>query len=300
MASFQAYPGRSLPHPILGLRREQAGLTMGYPARSYGAWRQSDQFYRSRFDAAPSAFFSVGTEGRIRMANRCALHLLGYQSDEVIARCFLDLYASGPTGKVKALEVFRRFCAGLEIQGEELEMQRADGTGVWVKLSVQPVRNAAGQVVASCSMVQEISQLTPLRQHLHDHDKAIASTAITLPDASTTTQKYLERVGVKSSDCTLFLGINQIDWFGAAGNYVELHVGSRSYLLRHTMSDLERRLDPGRFLRIHRAAIVNVERIKGVRGRSWGDYDVILRDDTQLTLSRGYRKKLRALLGDAL
>lgn len=298
MASFWAYPRRGLPRPIFGLLREEPALTMGYPGRSYRTWQQSDQFYRNLFDEAPSAFFSVGTEGRIRKANRRALQLLGYQSDEIIARCFLDLYARGPTGKVKALEVFRKFCAGSEIQGQELEMRCADGTGMWVRLSVQPIRDAHGQVVASCSMVQEIGQPTPLGHDLHRYHRGETSTLTTLTDD--TAEKYLERLCVKSSGCTLFLDMNQIDWFGAAGNYIELHVGARLYLLRHTMHDLERALDPCRFLRIHRAAIVNVERIKGLRVRSWGNHDVILRDGTQLILSRGYRRKLRGLLGKAL
>jgi len=117
---------------------------------------QSEQFYRNLFDEAPIAFFSIGTDGRIRTANRRALQVLGCQSDEIVGRWFLDLYVIGSAGKAKAWEVFQRFRAGLETPGVELKMRRADGASVWVRLFVRPIRDADGQVVASCSMVHEI------------------------------------------------------------------------------------------------------------------------------------------------
>jgi two-component system LytT family response regulator len=76
-----------------------------------------------------------------------------------------------------------------------------------------------------------------------------------------------------------------------------LHVGAKSYLLRQTMNHLEAHLNPRQFLRIHRSAIVNIRCIKEIRARLWGDYHAVLRDGTQLTLSRSYRKKLRGVLG---
>jgi two-component system LytT family response regulator len=93
---------------------------------------------------------------------------------------------------------------------------------------------------------------------------------------------------------------DEIDWIEAASNYVRLHVGREVHLLRETMSRLETRLDGGRFLRIHRSTIVNIERIKELQPSFHGDYVVVLRDGTELTLSRGYREHLQNLLGNSL
>ena len=97
-----------------------------------------------------------------------------------------------------------------------------------------------------------------------------------------------------------FLRTEEIDWVEAAGNYLRLHAGSESHLLRETMSNLEARLDPERFLRIHRSTIVNIERIKELQPWFHGDYVVILQDGTQLTLSRSHRQKLQDRFGNLL
>jgi two-component system LytT family response regulator len=81
---------------------------------------------------------------------------------------------------------------------------------------------------------------------------------------------------------------------------LKLHVGKESHLLRETMNGLEARLDPEKFLRIHRSTIVNIERIQELQPWFHGDYVVLLRDGTKLTLSRSYRQKLQELFGNAL
>ena len=111
---------------------------------------------------------------------------------------------------------------------------------------------------------------------------------------------YLKRIMVKSGGRLYFLRTADIDWVEAAGNYVRLHVGTEAHLLRETMNGLETKLDPERFLRIHRSTIVNIERIKELQPWFHGDYVVILRDDQQLTMSAGYREKLDELRGRAL
>jgi two-component system LytT family response regulator len=113
-----------------------------------------------------------------------------------------------------------------------------------------------------------------------------------------TERKYLERLVIKSGGRVFFLKVEEIDWIDAADNYAHLHVGHESHLLRETMSGLETKLDPEKFLRIHRSTIVNIERIKELRPSFHGEYTVILRNGTQLTLSRGYRDKLHELLGN--
>ena len=112
-------------------------------------------------------------------------------------------------------------------------------------------------------------------------------------------RKPLERLVVKSGGRVYFVRTEDIDWIEAAGNYVRLHVGKEAHLLRESMAGLEARLDAGRFLRIHRSTIVNIEHIRELQPAFHGDYAVILRDGTQLTLSRSYRATLPRFFGEA-
>ena len=113
-------------------------------------------------------------------------------------------------------------------------------------------------------------------------------------------QPRAERLVVKSGGRLFFLRTDEIDWVEAAGNYVRLHVGPSSHLLRETMNAIEGRLDPEKFFRIHRSRIVNMERIQELQPWLNGEYAVLLRTGTRLTLSRGYREKLQDRLGRAI
>jgi two-component system LytT family response regulator len=93
----------------------------------------------------------------------------------------------------------------------------------------------------------------------------------------------------------VFLRLADIDWAEAADNYVNLHVGTESHLFRETMNALERRLSAKQFVRISRSAMVNIEQIKELQPMFHGEYVVVLRNGTKLTLTRGYREKLREL-----
>ena len=107
--------------------------------------------------------------------------------------------------------------------------------------------------------------------------------------------RHVERLMIKSSGRVFFLRTEELDWIEAEGNYVRLHAGRESHLLRETMNRLASKLDPDKFLRIHRSTLVNIERIKELQPLFSGDYVVILRDGKQLTLSRSYRDKLLEL-----
>jgi two-component system LytT family response regulator len=96
----------------------------------------------------------------------------------------------------------------------------------------------------------------------------------------------------------MFLRTDEIDWIEAADNYVRLHVGSESHLLRETLGALEGRLDSGKFMRIHRSTVVNIDRMKELQPWFHGDYVVILQDGTRLNLSRTYRDRVIELLGE--
>ena len=104
-----------------------------------------------------------------------------------------------------------------------------------------------------------------------------------------------ERLTVKSEGRVLLIKVDDVSWIEAADNYVKLHVGTESHLIRETMNAIEARLSPEKFLRISRSTIVNVERIKELQPLFHGEYVLILRDGTRLTLTRNYRDKLPKL-----
>ncbi len=120
--------------------------------------------YRDLYEEAPNAYLSVRVDGSIERANRSATELLGYSLDELVGRPMSDLYADTPDGKAKAQGVFQRFLAGEEIRDEELEMRRADGSKVWISLSVRPIRDEEGRVVASRSEIVDITEHKKLDQ----------------------------------------------------------------------------------------------------------------------------------------
>jgi len=106
-----------------------------------------------------------------------------------------------------------------------------------------------------------------------------------------------ERIAIKHSGSVLFIKPDEIDWIEAADYYTCLHVGSKTYLLRRSMAELEKGLNPAVFCRIHRSSIVNIERVKSLVLNPEGEYDVVLQDDTHLRLSRRHRQQLQDRLG---
>jgi len=109
-----------------------------------------------------------------------------------------------------------------------------------------------------------------------------------------------DRFVVKSGGRIFFVRTGEIDWIEAAGNYVKLHVGNDSHLIRETMNAVEGKLSPDLFVRIHRCHIVNIEQVRELQPWFNGEYVVVLHNGTQLRLSRSYREKLEERLGKAL
>jgi hypothetical protein len=105
---------------------------------------------------------------------------------------------------------------------------------------------------------------------------------------------FLTQVPVRARGQVTFLALDSVDWIEAQGNYLELHVGSASHLVRESLGRLEPRLDPARFARIHRGAIVAVDRIREMKSLGAGDAALQLKDGTELRLSRNYRERLAA------
>lgn len=108
---------------------------------------------------------------------------------------------------------------------------------------------------------------------------------------------YLERIAVKSVGRTVFVNTASIDWIETAGNYLCLHAGKDTELVRETMSQIESRLDPKQFVRIHRSTIVRIDAVKEITPLFNGDQSVVLTDGSKVVLSRSYREKARAALG---
>jgi two-component system LytT family response regulator len=108
---------------------------------------------------------------------------------------------------------------------------------------------------------------------------------------------YLRRLAVPTGPRSVFVRTEEIDWIEAERNYIRLHVGGRTHLLRENLSRIESALDPAAFCRIHRSTIVNVDRIQAVESLFGGEYLVVLHDGTRLTSGRSYRRNVHAIMG---
>jgi two-component system, LytTR family, response regulator len=113
-------------------------------------------------------------------------------------------------------------------------------------------------------------------------------------------ERYLDRLILKSAGVTHFVRVSDVDWIEGAGVYVNLHVAGKELLYRATLNQLTARLDPARFIRVHRSATVNIDSIVRLEPVSHGEFDVILKDGRQTRVSRTYRAALEQRLGQPL
>jgi two-component system LytT family response regulator len=118
--------------------------------------------------------------------------------------------------------------------------------------------------------------------------------------AAGTAGKPMTRLIVKETGRALFLNVDELDWIEAADYCVKLHVRGHTHLLRQSLQSLESRLDPHRFFRVHRSALVNLDRVKEIQPLFKGEHVVILHDGTRLKLSRNRKDSLESLLGQSL
>ncbi|MBT8472298.1 MAG: LytTR family transcriptional regulator DNA-binding domain-containing protein, partial [Marinicaulis sp.] len=102
-------------------------------------------------------------------------------------------------------------------------------------------------------------------------------------------QRYNERLSFKDGSKVVVLGADEIEWIDAAGDYMCIHAGGKTHIIRETMKALQHRLDPERFQRVHRSAIVNVGKVKELHPHSNGEYFLILDNGQELKLSRSYK-----------
>jgi two-component system, LytTR family, response regulator len=134
------------------------------------------------------------------------------------------------------------------------------------------------------------ARLAEQRQHSDPRLLALLETLARAP-------KRLSRIPVRSGERLVMVDLRDVDWIGAADNYVVLHVRGKEHAVRETMNKLEQELDPERFVRIHRSTIVQIDRVRELIPDFHGDMVVVLKDGSRLTLSRGNKRKLEAVLG---
>ena len=119
----------------------------------------------------------------------------------------------------------------------------------------------------------------------------------TLLESIKAQEQHLERILIKADGRITFLNTHEIDWIEADDKYVHLHTGKGTRMVRQTLSAMEAQLDPKRFVRIHRSAIVNIERIKELQPLFNGEHSLLLENGAKLTLSRSYKEKRFEHLG---
>lgn len=127
-------------------------------------------------------------------------------------------------------------------------------------------------------------------------DDAESRATMTALRQRTQSEAYATRFAVRRGDEVRFLKPAEIDWVDAAENYVRVHVGGAAYLLRTPIGAFETRLDPRQFMRVHRSAIVNLDRVQRIEPFTHGEFVLILTDGTRLRSSRAYSERLRRLV----
>jgi two-component system LytT family response regulator len=135
---------------------------------------------------------------------------------------------------------------------------------------------------------------------LKTHEHGLRARLLDLLGETKPESRQLRRLVIRTAGRVVFLDLDEVDWIEAAANYVKLHVGRDSYLLREGIGHIATRLDPEHFVRIHRSSIVNVDRIRELQPCDSGEYIAVLRDGKELSCSRGCRPQLLRLIEGGL
>ena len=136
-----------------------------------------------------------------------------------------------------------------------------------------------------------------LKCHTRDLTGRILDLLAKNAEPKTESRRADDRMVIRAGGKVIFLDVNELDWIEAAANYVKLNVGRESYLLREGIGSISERLDPDRFVRIHRSVIVNARKIKELQPCDSGEYIAVLKNGKELSCSRGYRAQVQRLIG---
>lgn len=214
----------------------------------------------------------IETDGSIRHVVPAFERVLGYPAGELEGRSIFDLVHPDDLPIVRA-----EFERSLEAPGpsETVEARFRHRDGGWRLL------RGRGR-----SMVD---------------DPAIGGILLTTRDVTPVDEEWkgpppLDRFLIREGDTTRIVPAGRVSWIEAVGDYACLHVGGRTHVLRATLTELEERLAPQGFARIHRSTIVNLGRILEIRTRSYGDRTIVLEDGTSLKMSRTYRGEVEERL----
>jgi two-component system LytT family response regulator len=139
--------------------------------------------------------------------------------------------------------------------------------------------------------------LVRVRRQLRRDSGEIAEKIRRLLAAGAGERRPLRRIAIRSGGRIQSLPVDEVHWFEAADNYLKIHTAKAVPLIRETLAELERRLDPNVFIRIHRSAIVRIESIRAVESLFHGDYEAVLRSGERLPVGRRYRERLLETMG---
>jgi two-component system, LytTR family, response regulator len=161
--------------------------------------------------------------------------------------------------------------------------------------------NALDYLLKPFSDERHEATMARARARLGERDlRGFGQRLIDLAAATSTGPRYWDRLVVKAGGTTRFVRAAEIDWIEGAGVYATLHLGRTSFLYRAALSELAERLDPRRFIRIHRSAIVNLESVVQLEPLSHGEFEVVLKNGARSRISRTFRAQLEARLGQSL
>lgn len=153
----------------------------------------------------------------------------------------------------------------------------------------------AREAIKTRAAASRESRLVELLASLGEEDRDQIKELIQDPNW-TSKERYSERLSFKDGTKVVMLNADDIDWIDAAGDYMCIHAAGKTHIIRETMKTLQQRLDPARFQRIHRSAIVNVKKVKELHPHSNGEYFVILENGSELKLSRSYKEVVARFL----
>ncbi|HUE36487.1 MAG TPA: LytTR family DNA-binding domain-containing protein [Candidatus Acidoferrum sp.] len=224
----------------------------------------------------------------------------------------VEIIGTASNGR-EAIEAINRLAPDLVFL--DVQMPEVDGFGVvaGIKPEKTPIvvfvtarddcalkgfeAQALDYVVKPCQPARLHSAVERARQQIQNHQNSdIRQKLDSLIQGLKGESKYPERLAVKSNGRIVFLRLTDIDMVEAADNYVKLYAGKETHMLRETLGALEEKLPPGRFVRISRSAIVNIESVKELHPLFHGEYSVTLKNGSRATLTRGYREQLRELV----
>ena len=184
-----------------------------------------------------------------------------------------------------------------------LDVRMQDGTGLDVVRRIGPERMPAvifitayeEHAVKPFDEERLHSSITRARERIaHRMEDSLTSRLEAL--LQTREQRWPERLAARNGERIEVIPLDSIDWMESANNFVQLHCGTKNYLLTETVTNLANRLDPARFLRVHRRCIVNLSRLVAIHRMIGGTYEMELRNGVRLATGRQYREAIQAVI----